>query len=454
MKKRTALLAAIALLAAGLNSPGQKNPASPSDTTAPVAATETEAENDQPQPSPVAPETRALPAPAAPAPPVAAPTAPVPPKPVKLAQPPPPPAEPGMENEAEEPFAAGLVDEERDLDLPKAIKRYQAELAKFDEQRARAAQSVFRLGECYRKLGKTKAAQAQYERILRDFSDQKALAQASLRQVPQLAPVAIQLRKPRPRVNVNTDTFHPAAPMKNLEANWERADKLADEAAMDEVEENADQDIPALKKSRDLAELNAKFEVQPQPALRQLQQQMKKLQEQLDTLRQSKTLFKLPSEAQQQLEDARTEMELAKVNVRNAAKQAKEASKIMDAIKNSQPLYLPPPADADPKYAEIRNQIIQLSTASPSKTDEALRKRLEELEENLRQYVEGIYRPTVASSIKFAAEQYDKALREADETRARYEELKKTLEKQVLALKRAQPKSVPVETAEPEDPTQ
>ena len=42
-----------------------------------------------------------------------------------------------------------------------------------------AATAVFRLGECYRKLGKTNEAVLQYDRIVREFADEATLATLS-----------------------------------------------------------------------------------------------------------------------------------------------------------------------------------------------------------------------------------------------------------------------------------
>ena len=59
-----------------------------------------------------------------------------------------------------------------------AIQRnYRAQT--LDEQRKLAATTIFRLGECYRKLGKTNEATAQYQRVVREFSDQDVLAKLS-----------------------------------------------------------------------------------------------------------------------------------------------------------------------------------------------------------------------------------------------------------------------------------
>jgi tetratricopeptide (TPR) repeat protein len=69
----------------------------------------------------------------------------------------------------------GLFEEEANRNLDGAISNYQALATQFDQDRQIAATAIFRLGECYRKLGQTNAAVVQYERIVREFSDQKTL---------------------------------------------------------------------------------------------------------------------------------------------------------------------------------------------------------------------------------------------------------------------------------------
>ena len=73
----------------------------------------------------------------------------------------------------------GLFEEEANQNLDAAIKAYQSVLERHDEQRKLASTALFRLGECYRKLGKTNDAVAQYQRLLRDFSDQSTLVTLS-----------------------------------------------------------------------------------------------------------------------------------------------------------------------------------------------------------------------------------------------------------------------------------
>src|SRR3954452_20206371 len=84
----------------------------------------------------------------------------------------------------------GLFDEEANRDLNAAIADYQSLANAFDKDRQLAATAVFRLGECYRKLGKTNEAVAQYQRILKEFTDQPTLVTLSRQNVAGLGSAA------------------------------------------------------------------------------------------------------------------------------------------------------------------------------------------------------------------------------------------------------------------------
>jgi ankyrin repeat protein len=73
----------------------------------------------------------------------------------------------------------GLFDEEANRDLNAAIADYQSVAGAFDKDRQLAATAIFRLGECYRKLGKSNEAVAQYQRIIKEFGDQPTLVTLS-----------------------------------------------------------------------------------------------------------------------------------------------------------------------------------------------------------------------------------------------------------------------------------
>jgi ankyrin repeat protein len=102
-----------------------------------------------------------------------------------------------------------LFEEEANHDLPAAIKAYQKLVSDLDENRKLAATAIFRLGECYRKQGRTNEAAAQYERVTRDFSDQSTLVDlsrqnlAGLGQTPTASttqPLSIAARKEQKRL--------------------------------------------------------------------------------------------------------------------------------------------------------------------------------------------------------------------------------------------------------------
>src|SRR5437867_2713463 len=86
----------------------------------------------------------------------------------------------------------GLFEEEANHNFAEAIQAYQSVISRFDEDRKLAGTAVFRLGEIYRKQGKTNEAYAQYERVLREFSDQSALVTLSQSYLAVQPPAANQ----------------------------------------------------------------------------------------------------------------------------------------------------------------------------------------------------------------------------------------------------------------------
>jgi cytohesin len=87
----------------------------------------------------------------------------------------------------------GLFEEEANQNLGAAIQAYQSVANQFDKDRKLAATAIFRLGECYRKQGNTNDAATQYERVLREFSDQPTLVTLSRQNLAALgsAPPAV-----------------------------------------------------------------------------------------------------------------------------------------------------------------------------------------------------------------------------------------------------------------------
>ena len=85
----------------------------------------------------------------------------------------------GAQDKMAEQLRQGIVEEEANQNLDKAIQMYQAILAQYDQGRPTAATALFHLAECYRKQGKKDQAIAAYKRLVQEFPDQNKLASAS-----------------------------------------------------------------------------------------------------------------------------------------------------------------------------------------------------------------------------------------------------------------------------------
>src|SRR2546425_13349682 len=86
---------------------------------------------------------------------------------------------PAATNDLSAALQRGLFEEEANHNLDAAIQAYQSVINQYDKDRKLAATAIFRLGESYRKQGKTNEATAQHERVLREFGDQTELATVS-----------------------------------------------------------------------------------------------------------------------------------------------------------------------------------------------------------------------------------------------------------------------------------
>jgi tetratricopeptide (TPR) repeat protein len=80
----------------------------------------------------------------------------------------------------------GVVEEEVNQNVEKAIQAYQSIVARYDEDRKAAGTALYRLAECYRKAGKRDQAVAAYQRVAREFADQSAIAEPSRQQLTAL----------------------------------------------------------------------------------------------------------------------------------------------------------------------------------------------------------------------------------------------------------------------------
>lgn len=87
----------------------------------------------------------------------------------------------------QEQLQKALFEEEANHNLDGAIAKYKGILQQLDDQRKISAVATFRLGECFRKLGKTNEAGFYYLRVLQRFQDQTNLVKLSREHLPAAA---------------------------------------------------------------------------------------------------------------------------------------------------------------------------------------------------------------------------------------------------------------------------
>ena len=132
-------------------------------------------------------------------------------------------AAPAATNDLRGALQTGLFEEEANRDLDAAINAYQSLVKQFDQDRKVAATAVFRLGECYRKLGKTNEAAVQYERVVREFPDQQQLVTLSRQNLVAIGRPAAQ----------SASTQLPSAARQEQEALLKQQIKLAEQDLAD-----------------------------------------------------------------------------------------------------------------------------------------------------------------------------------------------------------------------------
>jgi len=78
-----------------------------------------------------------------------------------------------------------VIEEDVNHNLDAAIKGYQSVVQQYQDDRGTAATALYRLAECYRKLGKTAEADAAFRQLQTQFPDQTVLTERSRRQITQ-----------------------------------------------------------------------------------------------------------------------------------------------------------------------------------------------------------------------------------------------------------------------------
>src|ERR1039458_6779159 len=204
----------------------------------------------------------------------------------------------------------GLFEEEAHQTLGAAIQAYQPVANQFDKDRKLAATAIFRLGECYRKQGNTNDAATQYERILREFSDQPTLVTLSRQSLAGMGSAP-----PAPAATTASETTANAAATAEAEA-------LGLEAQLAELK--------ALPKDKLRIAIQQNF---PNPVLTSLMQKLAETEQKLVTASQEfgpdhtevRTAKALAETMHKQI-DEQVQSVLQGLDIkRNAAKKAAEA---------------------------------------------------------------------------------------------------------------------------------
>ncbi len=92
-------------------------------------------------------------------------------------------------------YLGAVWNEEMNGDLAASLRSFSSQVADFDARRSAAADTIFHLGEIYRRLGRTEEARIQFSRLLREFIDLPDVAkrtQASLAALPLTQTTAAQ----------------------------------------------------------------------------------------------------------------------------------------------------------------------------------------------------------------------------------------------------------------------
>jgi|GEM_PF-2265252 len=135
------------------------------------------------------------------------------------------------EPEARKQLQEGLFEEEVNRNLKSAMKHYLALLDAYDANRKIAATAVIRLGECYRKLGRTNDAVSLFNRVTREFSENTNLVATATTRLQQLG------------ATIDAPTPKPHDGLDRLERVFAEMEKLSVERAEIEIQDDLLQEL-------------------------------------------------------------------------------------------------------------------------------------------------------------------------------------------------------------------
>jgi hypothetical protein len=257
----------------------------------------------------------------------------------------------------------GLFEEEANRNLTAAISNYESLAAKFDQNKDIAATAIFRLGECYRKLGRTNDAAMQYQRIVRDFADQQTLVTLSRQNLAGLGQPSVP-SSTEGEVNETRRAIAVAeAEAASLEAQLNQLKRLPADQLRIAVQQNFSnpvitklfQDLADTQRKRIELELNYTAE---SPQMKNAEAQMNTIYEQIDTqingvLLGLQTKLNIATETAKNLRAQGGQVDLPAAKDDNAVvtdEEEKEIRRIQAMIQNSPDLVNAPSPQGTPLF--------------------------------------------------------------------------------------------------------
>jgi uncharacterized protein YqgQ len=318
------------------------------------------------------------------------------------------------------------MEEEGQLNLDAAIKRYQQTIAKFDSRRSATAQAVFRLGECYRKMGRMEEAKVQYARILREFPDQEALVKSSQaylfgnsnRNFNTRLEKIVKRREPTVTRKGSTVT----TTERSVSSAGASPEHYGEVASSDALQGNFDQELALMQKQIAEAQQKFKLGVVPQTEVANLQRDLLKLQR--EKIASAMAADRLPVQTvdpttglpvvssvvvpkpNRELELMRQELARFQEQSFLRKRELSEALAKLNAVKErkDKPELLASIIGTDPMYMELKTKFdaARLDASSRAGDDPTAKKILEDAAKRLSFYVSDIYLPQLTEMTEYA----------------------------------------------------
>ena len=322
---------------------------------------------------------------ATPAPAAAAPALPIPPSPPDGAR----PARRSASRAAD--LDNAIIAEETSADPTTAAEQYRSAIARFDAQRGDAAQAIFRLGECLRKLGRIEEAKVQYARILREFVDEADLVRLSQK-----------------RLNDS-----PANPSNLLAASVSPIRESVDNLMAKEME--------LVREQLSMIEERVANGVESSAALLPLRRELLRLEQERAIRAQPGASNHFPAVADPQLRALTAheeDLRAVETELRKHRLELQKLLAVMNMIEKGPVETLTTRIIDDPRFQKLKQEYERLVTnaaVAPPGAREGGEESLKQAQRRLQSWVNEIYLPELRSSAEFAENQIKEFNKEKDE---------------------------------------